>query len=217
MKLLDETPESLHQRFAVITMVPGSVEWRLLNQKSNGHVSDIRDRILLNDVQQVHDVLEAPFDLYVIHQAFHGSYSNVHKLTVGTIVFKQDRAAWQMTSLLQLSDSSQTRHSHCKLVRGQKLFKVEIARHLLQDQLGVRGNGLGGDGAAVALKHRHDRGHCFAQGVDEGGSVVVVRKGIFRVVVVFEEIKEESENLWGTDAVSIAYFGDCHRNFLKTR
>ena len=61
---------------------PGAFEGRLFDDHADEFVSDEGDRVLLDQVDQVAQVLPRALDIHKVHQALQGSQPDVHKLEI---------------------------------------------------------------------------------------------------------------------------------------
>ena len=78
--VLHHFPQPVHELFPVVLVLPGAVERGVLDHQPGSLVPDEGHGILLNDVQQVHDVAEATVDADVVNEALQRGYPNVEEL-----------------------------------------------------------------------------------------------------------------------------------------
>ena len=78
---LHQAPEPLDELGPIVAMMPGSLERRIVNQKSDQLVADERHRVRLDEVEEVLQVGPGSFDPHEIDETLERGLTNVDELT----------------------------------------------------------------------------------------------------------------------------------------
>ena len=78
--LLHQAPEPLHELGPIVAMVPGPFERRVVDQKPDQLVADVRNRIRLDEVEEVLQVRPRSFDPDEVDEAFQSGLTDVSEL-----------------------------------------------------------------------------------------------------------------------------------------